>query len=127
MGPGTGPPCSQAGSAAQRAPPVAAGDRLGDADEAHRGDHGDDEAEDVELPDAAGAQQAGDDAADDRAGHPEAQGGEDAEVLPSRYDKARQGADDESGDEKADHDGPSVRPAECGSPPRTNGATGRFP
>jgi hypothetical protein len=57
-----------------------AGDALGDADEQHRGDHRDDEAEHVELEDVPGAQQVGDGAADQRPDQAEQQRGEDAQV-----------------------------------------------
>src|SRR5690349_17561486 len=82
---------------------VAAGDRLGGADEQQRGDDGQHEAEDVELPDAAGAEQPGDRAADQRADHAEAEGREQAEVLLAGLEQPRQRSDDQAGDEETDH------------------------
>ena len=56
--------------------------------EQERGDHGEDHAEEVQLEDAAGADQGREQAADDRTDQAEPERGEDAEVLSARLEQA---------------------------------------
>src|SRR6476469_9692072 len=66
---------------------VPARDGLGGADQREGRHDGEHEAQDVELPDRAGAQEPGDRAADERPDQPETQRREDAEVLTPRLEE----------------------------------------
>ena len=66
------------------------------SDEEDGSDDGEHGAEEVELGDLAGADQAGEEAADDGTDDAEAEGGEDAEVLLAGLEQAGQGSDDEA-------------------------------
>src|SRR6478735_9150176 len=81
---------------------VLAGERLSGPDEQDRRDDGEHHTPEVQLEDAARADQRGEDAADDRADHPQAERGQDAEVLPAGLEEACDPSDDEAPDQKSD-------------------------
>jgi protein-S-isoprenylcysteine O-methyltransferase Ste14 len=78
---------------------------LGDAEQRDGGEHGDDEADDVELPDVARADQVGDDAPHDRPQDAEDKGPQQPDLLASGEQQAGEQADDEAGDDESDHAG----------------------
>ena len=82
---------------------------LGDAQQRDGGEHGHDEADDVELPDVARADQVGDHAADDRPQDAEHERPEQADLLAAGQQQAGKQADDEAGDDETDHAGDSGR------------------
>src|SRR5689334_19679281 len=84
--------------------PGARGEGFGCTHQQYGGDDGDDEAKNVELEDATGAQRVGDDATDHGAGQAEEQGGDPAEVLFAGLQQTGEGSDDEAGDDESDHE-----------------------
>jgi protein-S-isoprenylcysteine O-methyltransferase Ste14 len=78
---------------------------LGHAQQHDGGHHGDDEADDVELPDVARTDQVGDGAPDDRPQDAEHERPQQADLLPSGEQQAGEQADDEAGDDESDHAG----------------------
>src|SRR5680860_1431306 len=82
---------------------VLARDALGHADQQDGGDDGQHEPDDVELEDAAGAEELGDEAADERPDEAETEGGQEPEVLLAGLDEAHEPSDDEACDEESDH------------------------
>lgn len=89
---------------------------IDDSDQHDRGDYGDDEAQDVELEDAAGAEEARDASADERPDDPEQEGHTNADPLAARQQQAREDSDDESDQNEPEqlHAGPVP-----GTPPFT--------